>query len=426
MNTNRYILVIVSAIIVGIITTQYYLFKSSYSQSEAQFNETVSLALQKVGQNLYEYNNRIDSSQAIIDFNFTNVEKSLRNMYTIHTDFPINKDLLEYYMKEEFAISGLNTNYSYGIYDCNTEKLNMSEFNIDSNEFNYIGEIPPPFIPEHEYCAVVNFNNRNPVFTPNIRLWTIFTILLIVVITLFTLTISILIKQKQLSDSQKHFVNNMTHEFRTPIANIKLASDVIKRKTENNIDLNTKKYTDIITKQSDKLERLVENILLHAQSNKKMDLIKSKTNINLLINETIDEFKHNPDSKDCIFSFNPADIPDIKCDSNHTKHLLINLIDNGIKYKSKEKANINITTSQSNNKIILTIEDKGIGIEKKNIKKIFRRFYRIPTGDVHNVKGFGLGLEYVMKVVKYHKWQIKVESTPNVGTIFNVYIPIKE
>ncbi|MFV0483839.1 MAG: sensor histidine kinase [Bacteroidales bacterium] len=421
MNTNRYIFIIVSAIIIGIITTQYYLFKSSYDQSESQFNETVSLALQKVGQNLYEYNNRVDSTQTYINFKFTGVEKSLRNVYTIHVDFPINKDLFEHYLKEEFTISGLNISYTYGLYDCNTGKLSMSIFDLENSNFKYIGEQSPPFTFSHEYCALVNFNHRDPLFSPNIRLWTIFTILLIVVISLFTIIISIMIKQKQLNDSQKHFVNNMTHEFRTPIANIKLASDVIKRKTSGSQTVNTEQYTDIITKQSEKLEQLVENILLHAQSNRKMELSTSEVDINQLITETIEEFAQNISSKNTVFNFTPGDIPMVVCDRNHTKHLLINLIDNGIKYKSEALASISISTEYKK-EIILRIEDNGIGIEKKDIRKIFKRFYRVPTGDVHNVKGFGLGLEYVMKVVKYHNWKIRVESTPNIGTIFYIYI----
>ncbi|MFV0506115.1 MAG: sensor histidine kinase [Bacteroidales bacterium] len=426
MNTNRYIFIIVSVIIIGIITAQYYLFKSSYHQSESQFNETVSLALQKVGQNLYEYNSRIDSTQILVDFKFTGVEKSLRNVYTIHTDFPINKDLFEHYLKEEFTISGLNINYTYGIYDCNTGKLNVSAFDLNNNIFRHINEQDPPFVFEHEYCALVNFNHRDPFFNPNIRLWTIFTILMIIVISLFTITISILIKQKQLSDSQKHFVNNMTHEFRTPISNIKLASDVIKRKTLNNKTTNTLKYTDIITTQSERLEKLVENILLHAQSNKKMELNISEININQLISEIIEEFGQDIASKDTIFNFSAQNTPKVFCDKNHTKHLLINLIDNGIKYRSKDCATINISTTTTDDKVTITIEDNGIGIAERNIRKIFKRFYRVPTGDIHNVKGFGLGLEYVMKVIKYQKWKIRVKSTPNIGTIFYIHIPIKK
>lgn len=229
-------------------------------------------------------------------------------------------------------------------------------------------------------------------------------------------------EQKRLSELQKDFINNMTHEFKTPLSSIKIAADFLATDPHVKNDGRLHRYVQIIKDQNLRLNNQVEKVLNVAHMEK--DSIELKKEV-FEINETLSSVINNESLKlkHGNISFNGTIQPVyILADKLHFINVVANMIDNAIKY-SGEDPKVDISLQESDHAIQMHIKDNGIGIDKDNIKKLFEKFFRVSTGDVHNVKGFGLGLYYVNNICNSHGWKIRVESEINEGTEFIITIP---
>ena len=250
-------------------------------------------------------------------------------------------------------------------------------------------------------------------------------VLTALLIGIFVYTILIIMKQKKLSIIKNDFINNMTHELKTPISTISLASQMLRDNTVSNTPKTIEHISGIIFQESKRLTTQVEKVLQMAVFNEgKLKLKIKEVNLNTLINSVVLNFELRVKSKNgeltTDLKANPAII---KGDDVHITNVLFNLLDNAVKY-SKEEPRIIISTELDGEFLMLSVKDHGIGIQKEHVSQIFERFYRVPTGNVHDVKGFGLGLSYVKKIVDAHRGKIKVESSLNKGTKFMIYFPI--
>lgn len=257
--------------------------------------------------------------------------------------------------------------------------------------------------------------------------WVVFGAVLFIIIVLaaFLITIRSLIKQKKLSEIKSDFINNMTHELKTPLATISLAVDALKSSKVQSDVKSVDYFSSIIKEENVRMNKHVETILQAAQLEKKeYEINRQQVDIHDLIQGVIESFKLQLEAKpSAVHTHFEAAPSEIWIDEEYFLHVLSNLVDNAIKY-SKDEIDITIKTKTVSNKMIITIEDKGIGMSNDNVKHIFEKFYRAHSGNIHNVKGFGLGMSYVRWVIDMHKGAIHVSSELGKGTKVEISLPM--
>lgn len=269
---------------------------------------------------------------------------------------------------------------------------------------------------------------------PDVRLyllnslkWIIFGAILFIIVVLaaFFITIRSLLNQRKVNEIKNDFINNMTHELKTPLATISLAVDALKTAKVQSDPNSVAYFSNIIKEENVRMNKHVEIILETGQlENKDLELNKQPVNVHDLIQAVVDSYKLQLEEKPSNIHMQlDATKPEIIADEEHLLHVLSNLLDNAIKY-SKETIDILVRTSNVNNKMIITIEDNGIGMTNETTKHIFEKFYRAHSGNIHNVKGFGLGMSYVKRIVALHKGQIRVQSELDHGTTIEITLPV--
>lgn len=251
-------------------------------------------------------------------------------------------------------------------------------------------------------------------------------LLIVFIIAAFYFTISTIIKQKKLSEIKSDFINNMTHEFKTPISTISLAGEVLSDKTIEKSSESVERYLDIIKAESKRLAGLVENVLQAAVLDKgKLKFKIQECDVHEIIMDVIQSLSLQIQNKGGVVTTElKAQRYSLFADRMHLGNVIYNLVDNALKY-AKGNPQIKVSTGSTVDGISISVQDNGIGIRKEDQKKIFETFYRVPTGNIHNVKGFGLGLSYVKAVVERHGGHIDVQSEPGQGSTFIVYLPFQ-
>jgi len=256
--------------------------------------------------------------------------------------------------------------------------------------------------------------------------WTLAGSLLLTIIILitFSITIFMILRQKKLSDIKSDFINNMTHEFKTPIATISLAVDSINNPKIIENQKEVKYYTGIIREENQRMNNQVENVLRMSLLDKHdLEFNIAETDIHELISQAIAKLSLLlKERKGSISTSLDASDPIVQVDSDHMTNALLNLLDNAIKY-SEGAPEISVSTKDTSNGIILKVSDKGMGMSRDVSHRIFDKFYRKTSGNIHNIKGFGLGLSYVKAIIDAFNGKIKVISEPGKGSTFEVILP---
>jgi two-component system phosphate regulon sensor histidine kinase PhoR len=246
------------------------------------------------------------------------------------------------------------------------------------------------------------------------------------VVVFFAFSLGIIIRQKRLSEVKNDFINNMTHELKTPISTISLSSELLLRLELPQDEEKMRKYASIIYKENKRLEKQVERVLNIAKLDKdKVILNKEEIDLLAILEEVQENFNFNQaQGGGQIQLLHQAEKALIYADPVHLTNVLFNLVDNAVKY-CKLSPSIQMSIQPEKEGFRIEIQDNGIGIRKEEQKLIFDKFYRVPTGNIHDVKGFGLGLYYVKLIVEAHQGKIEVRSNPDKGTTFSIWLPLR-
>ena len=250
-------------------------------------------------------------------------------------------------------------------------------------------------------------------------------VLILIMIVIFVATLSVIFKQKRIAEIRSDFVSNMTHELKTPIATISLAAQMLEDKNIPVELKNVDHLSKMVKEESKRLGLLVEKVLQMAIFDRGTFKLKRKQlNLHSIIRKVLENYALQFQAKSvkvtCDLS---AEKAEVYADEVHITNIVSNLIDNAIKY-SNDTPIINICTLNKNDGIIVSVKDNGIGIGKEYQKRIFDQFYRVPTGNIHSVKGFGLGLSYVKKIAEMHDGNVWLKSEQGEGSTFSIYIPL--
>jgi two-component system phosphate regulon sensor histidine kinase PhoR len=337
---------------------------------------------------------------------------------------------LDSILKVQLNDKGIGADYAYGIFD-----PFMNAFYLDAQEKDYEGVLtshhrvnltPGNVFSQPKFLSVFFPNQNKYLLRTMWLLLAISAMFLLVIIFSFSFTVSTIIRQKKVSEIKNDFINNMTHELKTPISTISLACQAL-----SDPDIKTRKgivenYINVIADENKRLAMVVENVLRTAVMDKgELKLKIVDMDVHDVVSQVLQNMKIQLEQRGGQFITDLKAINTlVEADEIHLTNVVFNLVDNALKYTDKIPV-IKVGTRNEQQGIVVFIEDNGIGITKDNQKKIFEKLFRVPTGNIHNVKGFGLGLSYVKAIVDKHNGWIKVKSEPNRGSRFEILIPHK-
>ncbi len=350
---------------------------------------------------------------------------------TIDINRRVRPEEIDSLLKIEFENKGIDIYFNFGVLDNNTnhfvfiDTANMAKEPLINSPLK--ASLFPNDIIGNATFLVVNFPAKDQfLFKKIFATLSSSIILLLIIIACFSYAIYIILKQKKLSELKNDFINNMTHEFKTPIATVSLASEALSDPDIAKEKINIAKYVGVIKEETKRLGAQVERVLQAATMDRgELRINKKDEDIHQILSDCIDRAKIQVEAKSGLISskLDASNYFSI-IDGHHFFNAITNLLDNAIKYSDNNPV-ISISTLNENGRIKILIKDSGIGISKEQQKYIFEKFYRVTTGNIHNVKGFGLGLNYVHYVVEAHQGIISVESDLGKGSTFIIDLPLE-
>ena len=414
----RFIVILGTLCIVGITITQLYWVRRAFDLKEAEFERTVNAALFNVANQIFTLNNTPSPAM-------NPVKQVSTNYFVVMVNSEVDASLLEFLLRSEFEKRSIRADFEYGVYDCNSEKMMYGDYVPMQSAREKVSNSKLPAWSDYAYYFGVQFPNREAHILNQMGIWSFSSGVLLIVIVFFGYTLFVILKQKRLSEIQKDFINNMTHEFKTPISTIAVSTEVLKDPAITQHPERLLNYTTIIEKENARLRQQVERVLQVAQMDKDdIGLRKEKVDMHAVIQEAIRNtsaaLHEKQGSISCALS---ATHHTVEADRMHLTNVVYNLIDNAIKYCS-EAPHIVIRTLDSGKNLLLEVQDNGIGISPENQKRVFQKFFRVPTGNVHDVKGFGIGLNYVKTIIESHKGSVKLQSVLGNGSVFKIVLPL--
>jgi two-component system phosphate regulon sensor histidine kinase PhoR len=414
----NFIIILGLIAIVGILVAQLVWTKQAFNLEEKKFSQKAHVALLEIVKKLYEStNNDLPSENP--------VEKISNDYYYVNIANDFDPIILEHYLKSEFKKAGISTDFEYAMYNCKSDVMvygnyiSLSDNSQSKPTFNF------PKNKNLVYYFAIRFPNETGYLFSSLRFWFILSIALIIILLVYVYSIFTIIQQKKYSELQRDFINNMTHEFKTPLSSILIASNYLLKQEKINNDEKLEKYTQIIIDQSNKLNIHIEKILNIAKhDNSPAELNKIKLSVIPIIKNVIENIQLKYENTTITIETQVEDFW-IIADEFHFINLVYNLLDNSIKY-CDEKPIITIKLLQEQGLKKIEISDNCIGISTKELTIIFYKFYRSPNSKYSQVNGLGLGLYYIKKIADLHKWKILATNNNEKGITFTILIPNHE
>jgi len=405
--------------LVGIIFTQLYWVKKSVNLKEEQFDNGIRIAVKSVLNQLLNY--QLDST----------FQKHLNDLACRKPKLDISDvippPLLDSLIFEELGTMYINDKYYYGIYNNNNHKIYFGkseghDAKLLNSPFQFsVSNIYQP----GDYYLSIYYPAKTSIILRQLEFFLLLSIFFVVIVILsFSFVIYIILRQKKISEMKTDFINNLTHEFKTPIATSSLAAEMLMRPELASNRNKITKYAQVILDENLRLQSQVEQVLQIATLDKgKLKLKLKYIDIHDVLNSVIEssELRLKENKVKLIKNFD-AEQSNIVADKAYLMNVFYNLMDNAIKYSPVDPI-IRLKTWNVKGGVFIRIEDNGVGISPEHHVDIFKNLYRVPTGNIHEVRGFGLGLYYVKIIIERHNGKIEVESELGKGSIFDVYLP---
>ena len=417
INKLNSIIVLGLTAIIGILIAQLLWTKEAFNLEEKKFSQKAHIALLEVAKKLYEGTNHELPAKSP-------VQKVSNDYYIVNVDNDFEPEILEFFLKTEFDKINLQTDFEYAMYNCHSDEMVYGNYVSLSDRSKNKHSV---YFPKHNnlvYYFAVRFPNESNFIFSSLRFWFLLSLALIVILLVYVYSIWTILQQKKYSELQRDFINNMTHEFKTPLSSILIASNYLMKQDKIKSDEKLEKYTDIIISQSNKLNSHIEKILNIAKSdNAPLSLDKIPIEVIPVLEDVIENIKLKHEN--ILVNISADTKFTIEADAFHFTNLIYNLIDNSVKY-CEQTPEIKIRLSEEQQNLKMEFIDNGIGVSPKNINYIFDRFYRIPSAKSNEVNGFGLGLYYVKKICNLHHWKINAKNNPQHGITITLLIPKKK
>jgi two-component system phosphate regulon sensor histidine kinase PhoR len=401
----RKIIALGTIVLISLCCLQAYWFQKAFDVANKQFDHSVQVALRRVA----------DSVTTSAE-----VRKIASNFFLVETSKNLNGHDIDRLLKNELLIRSLNLDYELGVYNADDDTLVYG---------NYVRATQPRVITSedggnqdtHPQNFAVYFPAKAGVVLASLDIWIVSTIALLLMMGFFAYAIVSLLRERKFSSLKSDFVNNMTHEFKTPVTNIGIAGEILRNKLPDNHELSV--YVKILLKENDRLRNKIDQVLIGSSADHVRSSSFVKLDVHNLLADCAASFELRMQERNGLIDLQlNATNPAVAGDPELLAQAIGNVVDNAEKYSNRAPI-ITVRTRNMNDCVAIEIEDNGIGVPAAMRSKVFEKFFRVPSGNVHNVKGFGLGLSFVKDVVLSHRGKIKLIGDLNKGTTVQIFLP---
>jgi len=413
-NTIRLVMILGWISIIGILATQVIWVHKAFTNQDREFNDRVHISLTKVTEDILA----MKEDAAYI---YNPVTQISNNSFVVQMNDTLHPYLLESLLAQEFGRNNLSTDFEYGIYDCFTDSIVYGGKVSMNNSVDTISkDITGIKWDRDGHYFGVYFPNKSSDIISAMKQWIFTSIILFFVVFFFAYSMFVILRQRRLSEVKTDFINNMTHELKTPISTIALSSEVLLSEHFEKEPERLKQYAEIIKNENERLRRQVDKVLQIATLDKgEIEMKHEALDMHELLKRALVTLQILAQQKGGKLSADYSAInPIVRGDRVHLTNVIYNLIDNAIKYSSKPI--IELRTHNEDQLFYLSVKDNGKGLSKEDSVRIFEKFYLVPQGNIHDVKGFGLGLYYVKRIMESHKGKITVDSKLGESSTFTI------
>ena len=416
-STLKWIVLVATLLITTIVGVQLFWLNKIYSLEQKNFNINVVKSIRGLYEDMPLDDNPGSHLQDLI-------QHPSPDYFLFRTSGDYRYDSLLWHLKDELNYFDVLTDAHVGFYKKGQEQFHQTAYITAAAARYEPKQLTLPVYDRDFDHVLLYFPHRNKYVLAQMDFWFITSATLFIVLIGLAISLFYFYRQKFLAEVQKDFVNNFTHEFKTPLAVMKISAEVLQQDKIIQQPDRLQKYATIIANQTTHLQNQVERLLRIAASDRtELPIQKGPVTTREIIDQAMIKVQPLAEAKQAKMETTIGEEGpyELQADKNHLELALVNLLENALKYASFP--HIVVSTGKEGDQVFISVKDNGIGIEKKYQRNLFKKFYRVPTGDVHNVNGFGLGLNFVKRIMDAHRGTIKVNSLPGIGTEFKLILP---